>query len=364
MNHKCSIYLIIAYMIFICTLFTLACSSNSGGPDTQPSPAEVQSTPTVAPVSTTLILTAAISSPAVSLPIAPSLSPTGAAPSTTYKSIPSIVRSAPMPNTYISLNDNITVTFDQPMDPATINDSSFTVKNLKTSKLISGKVSFDNSTYIATFNPITSLDYGASYQFTISTAAASLSGKQIANTFDVSFYTYPSPYITPTSPTASPTRVVESLPPLITPTPPTGMKTYVNTIDRWSIAYPQNWVVIDSAPENVQFKPDNVTLVTVRRGPNNVKSLSDYVDNDLRLGNVRLAHFTILSRQPLSLPNNISAIDAVVTFTPTSTETEKGHLVYALRGTQVYTIETLTWDTLWNSLNPYFTKLINSFMLQ
>jgi len=83
------------------------------------------------------------------------------------------------------LNRDISATFDETLDPATITSSSFTVK--KGTTAIAGTVSYSNK--VATFNPTNDLDASSTYTATISTAVKDLAGNALAANLVWSFTT-------------------------------------------------------------------------------------------------------------------------------------------------------------------------------
>jgi hypothetical protein len=98
---------------------------------------------------------------------------------------PMIISTDPLDNaTAIPLNKTITATFSIAIDPQTINDKTFTVKNGTTS--LTGVVTYAGTT--ATFDPSTDLLPGTTYTATIS-GAKNMAGVAIANDFVWNFST-------------------------------------------------------------------------------------------------------------------------------------------------------------------------------
>ncbi|MBV6518232.1 MAG: hypothetical protein DCC43_07945 [Candidatus Brocadia sp.] len=87
--------------------------------------------------------------------------------------------------TTVAVNSAITVIFSEVMDAATINASTFTVRNESTSSEISGTVSY--SGVIATFTPSSSLAYATPYTATITTGARDAAGNAMAANYAWSF---------------------------------------------------------------------------------------------------------------------------------------------------------------------------------
>lgn len=98
---------------------------------------------------------------------------------------PTVVSTDPLDNaTATLLNKSISATFSIAIDPKTINDKTFTVKNGNTTLI--GVVSYTGTT--ATFNPSTDLLPGTTYTATIS-GAKNLAGIALANNYIWNFST-------------------------------------------------------------------------------------------------------------------------------------------------------------------------------
>jgi hypothetical protein len=98
---------------------------------------------------------------------------------------PTVISTDPLDNaTAIPLNKTLTTNFSIAMDPQTINEKTFTVKNGTTS--LAGVVSYAGTT--ATFNPNTDLLPGTTYTATIS-GAKNMAGVAIANDYVWNFST-------------------------------------------------------------------------------------------------------------------------------------------------------------------------------
>jgi len=82
--------------------------------------------------------------------------------------------------TGIDITANITAKFSEYMNESTLNTTSFLLKN--SSSPISGGVSYDDSTKIATFNPTKNLDYGTNYTATLTTGVTDLAGNSLDET--------------------------------------------------------------------------------------------------------------------------------------------------------------------------------------
>lgn len=99
---------------------------------------------------------------------------------------PEVTATDPSNNaTGVALNKIVTANFSTPMDIATINNTSFTLKN--GTILIIGVVSYANSTL--TFTPDSPLLEGVNYTATITTDAKNLAGTPLANNYVWEFST-------------------------------------------------------------------------------------------------------------------------------------------------------------------------------
>ena len=92
-------------------------------------------------------------------------------------SIPTMTTTDPLNNvTGVSRNKAIDFTFSEAMNPSTINNSTFTLKQGTTA--INGTVTYTGTT--ATFTPTNTLAAGTSYTATMTTGAKSLNGNSLA----------------------------------------------------------------------------------------------------------------------------------------------------------------------------------------
>lgn len=85
----------------------------------------------------------------------------------------------------VSPDGSISVRFSEPMNSLTINTSTFVVTG------VSGSVSYDSLTHIATFTPDSPFAAGTTYQGTITTGAQDVGGVGLGANYDFSFTTCP-----------------------------------------------------------------------------------------------------------------------------------------------------------------------------
>jgi hypothetical protein len=84
-------------------------------------------------------------------------------------------------------NNSITITFDEAMNPETINNSTFTLETA--SGPVEGTVGYQPSLYKAVFLPSGDLDYMTLHTATISGAVEDVAGNQLGSSYSWSFYT-------------------------------------------------------------------------------------------------------------------------------------------------------------------------------
>jgi len=78
----------------------------------------------------------------------------------------------------VAINADITATFSEEMESTTIDTDSFTLAT--GTAMVSGTVSYDESTATASFNPASSLAAGVTYTATITTGATDVAGNALA----------------------------------------------------------------------------------------------------------------------------------------------------------------------------------------
>jgi len=83
----------------------------------------------------------------------------------------------------IPVNSVLAATFSEALDASTITASSFTLAG------VSGSVSYNSGTYIATFTPVSDLAYDTAYTASLSTAITDAAGNPMASTYSWSFTT-------------------------------------------------------------------------------------------------------------------------------------------------------------------------------
>jgi len=108
--------------------------------------------------------------------------------------VPEVICTSPDSGvTGVAVKRNITATFNEEMAGSTITPSTFTVKHGTTP--VAGKVTVAGT--MATFNPESDLEKGATYTATIATGVKDLAGNALADSYIWSFTTVPVPKIVP-----------------------------------------------------------------------------------------------------------------------------------------------------------------------
>jgi hypothetical protein len=93
--------------------------------------------------------------------------------------------------TNVAVGSAITVTFSENMDNSTINTTTFTLRDNTASANVTGTVSYNSSTKIATFTPTAPLVANHNYTATVTTGAKDTAGNQLPTNAVFSFTTAP-----------------------------------------------------------------------------------------------------------------------------------------------------------------------------
>jgi hypothetical protein len=109
----------------------------------------------------------------------------GLGPDSTPPTVTSTVPADLAPS--VSQTAGINATFNEAMDPATINAGTFLVTVAPGPTVVAGKVTYDTSNNTATFTPTGPLTNGSTYSATITTGAMDLEGNALAANFLWSF---------------------------------------------------------------------------------------------------------------------------------------------------------------------------------
>ena len=119
---------------------------------------------------------------------------TGLAPDTTP---PTVISTNPACGaTLVALNSKVTATFSEPMDPATINGTTFTLTGPGATP-VAGAVTYAAASNSAVFTPASNLAASTLFTITITTGAKDLAGNALAANFVCTFTTGPAADIIP-----------------------------------------------------------------------------------------------------------------------------------------------------------------------
>jgi VCBS repeat-containing protein len=103
---------------------------------------------------------------------------------------PAIVDRSPAPDaTGVAVDTNVTVTFNEAMDPATISSTSFRLRAEGAGSDVSATVTYDDTTHTATLNPDSDLAIATTYNVTVAGTAADTSGNALGGDDTWSFTT-------------------------------------------------------------------------------------------------------------------------------------------------------------------------------
>ena len=115
------------------------------------------------------------------------------------KTPPTVISTIPTCNaTDVALNTTVQAVFSEPMDPLTINTSTFTLApTVSLTTDLPGTVAYAGTGNTATFTPASNLADNTSYTLTVTTGAEDLAGNALAKPFSCPFTTGPGVVDTP-----------------------------------------------------------------------------------------------------------------------------------------------------------------------
>ena len=132
---------------------------------------------------------------------------TGCGKETVHSAPPTATAVAPTPGaTAVPVNQVVTASFSEAMNPGTISAASFTLTGT-TGGAVAGKVTYNPSGSVATFVPTANLQYNTVYTATISTGAANTLGIPISSNYMWTFTTAVQPTVISTNPVNGATGV-------------------------------------------------------------------------------------------------------------------------------------------------------------
>ncbi len=112
--------------------------------------------------------------------------------------------------TGVALSTNISATFNKAMNPATINNATFTVTG-PGGAAVSGSVTYATAGSVATFTPAADLAYGTTYTATVTSGVKDSTGKALAANY-VWMFTTGAPPIPPTVTSTTPANAATNVP--------------------------------------------------------------------------------------------------------------------------------------------------------
>ncbi len=89
----------------------------------------------------------------------------------------------------MAVGSNVTVTFDEPMDPATISGSTIRLRAQGAGSDVAAAVTYDPATMTATLDPAADLANGTTYNVTVAATVADASGNQLGSAATWAFTT-------------------------------------------------------------------------------------------------------------------------------------------------------------------------------
>lgn len=110
----------------------------------------------------------------------------------------------------VAINSNVTVTFSEPMDPATINSTTISIAPTSGGGAVPATVTYNAATNTATLDPTSDLANNTSYTLTVTTGVKDVAGNALAATSTSTFTTVPdtiAPTVTGTSPVSGAANV-------------------------------------------------------------------------------------------------------------------------------------------------------------
>ena len=147
-------------------------------------------------------------------------------------------------------------------------------------------------------------------------------------------------------------------------------QTYVNTIHRWSISYPDGWQLDATYPDQVIIKPPpslprGLLGIHALPSPWGGGSLEDIADNVLREWGQGLQAegqtYRTISRQRVTLANDSPAFETINTIGVGVLGRCRQTIV--VRGERVFLIDAEAEDSSWSMLGPRFDQIVNSFTI-
>jgi hypothetical protein len=142
------------------------------------------------------------------------------------------VRYAAGSSSGVEPNATFTVTFSEPIDPSTLNSSTFSVRDFTTNINVAGALVFDSTNQFGKFTPSAPLGAGARILFTVTTGVKDLSGNSLLQEFQKDFFVTSAP---------------DTVAPTIINTAPTDGETGIRTNGTVTVTFTENVDISNSS---------------------------------------------------------------------------------------------------------------------
>lgn len=144
------------------------------------------------------------------------------------------------------------------------------------------------------------------------------------------------------------------------------MVPYTNPVYHWSITYPSSYTIDASEPEWIKLRaynpPREIGVHSFQAEMfNSLDEMVDWMlDDDQRYFEAKGLNMVVISRRPITLPNDVAAIDVVKEMQPGG----KSRDIYVLIGQWAYLLSAETYVEFWNESEANFDQIINSFVVE
>ncbi|MCX2929409.1 hypothetical protein ORI20_03935 [Mycobacterium sp. CVI_P3] len=155
-------------------------------------------------------------------------------------------------------------------------------------------------------------------------------------------------------------------PALTTSVQPPATVLYTNPVYHWSITYPSSYDIDTAEPEWIQLRASNpprqvgVHSFQTDKFDSVDEMVDAMLDHDERYLETQGLTMVVVSRRPITLPNDVSAIDVVKEMRPGG----KSRDIYVLIGRQGYSLSAETYIQSWDQADMDFDRIINSFTVE
>jgi hypothetical protein len=148
-------------------------------------------------------------------------------------------------------------------------------------------------------------------------------------------------------------------------------ETYVNSIHRWSVSYPEGWQVDSNDPDQIMIEtpsglPEGLVGIHALPPAWARGSLEDIADNVLREWGQALQAsgqtYRTISRRRVTLANEVSAFE-IINAIGVGVVGRSRKVVFA-RDDRAFLIDVEAAESSWGTLGPQFDKIVNSFTIR